>query len=357
MAPFASSAIDCVGPAFERVKWLLIKPFRWAVWWRLAVIALAIGGSGFNAIVRIPDLANATRRGRQDFSPWSDITHQPHFLALAVLLAFLVVLLIFVHLYISSVLRFVLFDAVATGRYHIREGWKKSNARGLQLFVLQLVIGLVSFAILAVLFGLPIVYGITSGWFTSIDQHPGQFAVLLLLALPVLLIMMVVAYVVMSMVFDFTIPILALETTGWNEAFGRVWRMMKAAKGSYTGYLGMKLVVTIALGLCIGIVNAMVFVLLLIPMVVIGVAVTAASPDIWHNPAGIAAMVTVFAVFLVILMFVGGLFEVPLVTFVQSYALTFFAGRYPPLWALLYPAPPEPPPAPLAPEIAPQPAI
>src|SRR5689334_19105569 len=120
MTPSAPSAIDCVGPAFERVKWLLIKPFRWSVWWRLAVIALAISGSGFNVVFRIPDLISATHRGRQDFSPWSDITQQPHFLALVILLAFLVALLVFVHLYISSVLRFILFGAVATGSYRIR---------------------------------------------------------------------------------------------------------------------------------------------------------------------------------------------------------------------------------------------
>lgn len=351
MAPQAPSAIDCIGPAFERVKWLLIKPFRWAVWWRLAIIALAISGSGLNVAFRIPDLLHAARRGRQDLIPWSDISQQPHFMALVTLLIFLIALLVFVHLYVSSVLRFVLFDAVATGRYRLREGWKKWHGRGLHLFLLQLVLMLVYLAVFVVLFGLPILYGITSGWFHTFQQHPAQVFGLVLLALPAILAVAVISYVVFSMAFDFTVPILALEQVSGGAAFGRVWGMLRAAKGAYAGYLGMKFVVTIAMAMVIGIVNAMVFVLFLIPMAVVAIGASVASPDLWHSPANIAAAVTGFAVFLLFMMFVGGVLEVPLITFVESYALTFFAGRYPLLWDLLYPALPP------APQSEPLPAI
>jgi hypothetical protein len=256
-----------------------------------------------------------------------------------------------VHLYVSSVLRFVLFDAVATGRYRLREGWKKWHGRGVQLFLLQLVIMLVYLAVFVVLLGVPILYCIRSGWFHTIDQHPGQLFGLILLAMPAILVVAVISYVVFSMAFDFAVPILALEQTSGGEAFGRVWRMLRAAKGAYAGYLGMKFVVTIAMAMCIGIVNAMVLLIILIPMIVIAIGATAASPEMWHSPATIAAAVTVFAVFLLMMMFVGGLFEVPVVTFVESYALTFFAGRYPPLWGLLYPALPPAPPAALSIEL------
>src|SRR4051812_25609936 len=124
MPPALPSAVDCVSPAIERLKWLLFKPFRWAVWWRLAIIALAVSGEALGNLFRIPDLANATRRGKSDFLAAPDIfagiAHEPYFIALLALLVFLFVLLIFVHMYVGSVLRFVLFDAVSTGQYRLR---------------------------------------------------------------------------------------------------------------------------------------------------------------------------------------------------------------------------------------------
>src|SRR3954465_2450391 len=102
------SAVDCVSPAIERLKWLLFKPFRWGVWWRLAIIALAVSGEAIGNLFRIPDLANAARRGKQDFFASglpTDIFREPYFAALVALLVFLFIVLIFVHLYVGSVLR------------------------------------------------------------------------------------------------------------------------------------------------------------------------------------------------------------------------------------------------------------
>ena len=352
MPPALPNAVDCVSPAIDRAKWLLFKPFRWAVWWRLAIVALAVSGEAIGNMFRIPDLVRAGRHaGKQDLVAGTGIgsvMREPYMFAIIALLAFLFLLLIFVHLYVGSVLRFVLFDAVSTGQYRLRAGWRKWHARGLRLFLVQLALAAIYLAFFGVCVGLPIYLGIRSGWFDRIKDNPAPLIGLVLLAIPAILIVAVISYIITVLLFDFSIPILALEDVSGFAAFGRAWTMLKSAKGSYAGYMGMKLVLAFAIGLCIGIIHIILFFAILIPLLVVGVGITAASPDMWKNPVVIAAAVTVGAVCLLILMFVAGLFQVPVVTFLQSYAVTFLSVRYPALWNLLYPAPPQPPPAPPA---------
>jgi hypothetical protein len=347
MTPQLPSAIDCVNPAVERAKWLLLKPFRWAVWWRMAIIALAVSGGAAGNLLRIPDLVNATRRRKEeaDFlqaTPFGGITQTPHFWAMAALIAFLLVLLVFVHLYVSSVLRFVLFDAVSTGQYRLRAGWKKWHGRGAKLFVIQLAIAAVYLLLLGIFVGLPFLYAFKTHWFDTLKDQPLRVLALVVIAIPAVLVVALISYVVFSVLFDFTIPILALEEVGPGEALSRAWNMFRARLGQYAGYLGMKFVVSLAIALCVGIVQAILFVVILIPTVIVIAGITVASPNIWTNPVALAAMITIAIIGTLVLMFVAGLFQVPVVTFIQSYAVTFFAARYAPLWTLLYPNVPHP---------------
>src|SRR2546423_13504422 len=58
---------------------------------------------------------------------------------------------------------------------------------------------------------------------------------------------------------------MALEPISAMEGWRRLLRMMKSERGSYAGYLGMKLVLAIGAAFIIGIATAIVFLIALIP--------------------------------------------------------------------------------------------
>ena len=72
---------------------------------------------------------------------------------------------------------------------------------------------------------------------------------------------------------DFVVPQMALEEIGAMEGWRRFWPMMKAEKGGYAGYVGMKIVLAIGAGIVIGIASVILVLVLAIPTV--GVAIVA----------------------------------------------------------------------------------
>lgn len=344
------SAVDCITPAVDRAKWLLLNPFRWSVWWRLAVVALATSGELIGNSFRIPDLINATRQNKELVSV-TDV-FSPALIALLVVLG---LTLIVVHLYVSSVMRFIMFDAVSTGQYRLRIGWKRWHSRGVTLFLLQLIMLAIALVPLTVVIGLPVAMIIKGG-----HSSPAMVGGILLL-IPVVFVLILVAYVVFSLVFDFTVPVIALEDPGPTGAWSRMWQIVRNAKGEFAGYFGMKFVLSLVVGFAVGILQLILLIPVFILVVAAAVGATAAMPDLWKNPLVLAIVITVGMVGLLIFAFLLGLLQVPVAVFLQSYAVTFFSARYPLLWQLLYPAhaqpAPEAPPTVLPEEPPPLPAM
>ncbi len=164
---------------------------------------------------------------------------------------------------------------------------------------------------------------------------------------------------------DFVVPQMALEEISAIEGWRRLWPQIKAEKGGYAAYMGMKIVMAIGAAIILGIVSAIVMLLFLIPVGGLGaVAVIAgmAAGLTWNLytitlASGRGCLVILFV------LYVLSLISVPAVVFFLAYAIHFFASRYPALDALLHPAtplavsppplippPPEPPPLPPMPE-------
>src|SRR5438270_6558358 len=144
------SAVDSIGPASERTKDFMFRPFQWSRWWRLGVLGVATGefaGSGCNPSGISDAIRGASQQHQQRFagSVFPNLGLSPGQIALMITVAVVgLFALVIVHLYIGSVLRFVLFDAVAAGRYRLREGWKLWHDRGIRYFGFQLVLILIS---------------------------------------------------------------------------------------------------------------------------------------------------------------------------------------------------------------------
>ncbi len=344
------SAIDCVGPAIEWTKRAMFRPFRWAKWWRIGLVGLVAGelqGGGCGG--------NVPGRG------WNPGAAEHPFptidpAVIASILAVLIVggtVLVLVHLYVSSVSRFMLFDAVTTGRYRLRENWSRWHSRGLRWFGFKLVFMLITGGA-ALLLLLPFIGSIVAAKRAGM----GAMVAAVLVLVPVFLVGALIASVLFVLAKDFAVPIIALEDEGVFRAFGRVLRMARARLGDFAAYIGVKILLTIAYSIVFGIAVFVIAIAALIPTVIIAVA-AGVSGALLKDPVLLAILGTLAVLAIFLLLFVIACLFAPAIFFFQAYVYTWFAQRYEPLWDLLYPAAP-PAPAPIAtapPEPPPLPAV
>ncbi len=361
----AISAVDAVNPALHHTKLQLFRPFRLGQWTKLALVGLlagemAGGGGGGGSNFHVPSSGGRTA---------PHFPGMPH-IDLALIISIVVVLGIFfvafwlVFLYVSSRMRFVLFDSVVAKNCSIREMWRARREPALRYFVWQLVFSALSFAAFALIVGPPFLAAFLLGWFSS----PGQHIAGLILAGLGLFFVFVAALLAAGFVHvftkDFVVPQMALEDITAFEGWRRLLQMVRADKSGYAGYFGMKVILAIAAAFATGIAAFFLILVLLIPVGGVGlisvlIAKAAGMVFSW-NVFTITALVVACCVVFFLLFYGISLISAPVIVFFPAYSIYFFASRYPKLAELIYPASPPPPiePPPIWPiEPAPEPAV
>jgi hypothetical protein len=271
---------------------------------------------------------------------------------LIVVAAFVVPILWLLFLYISSHMRFVLFDSVIAKQCSIRRLWHGRQGPALQYFVWQIVFSLVTLGAIAAILGIPALIALTLGWFTQPREHmPG---LILAGALVFFVFFFAVALALCIYVFtkDFVVPQMALESISAFEGWRRLLPMLAAEKGKYAGYAGAKVVMAIGAGVAIGIASLIVLVVLFIPIGGFGfISVLAGqAAGLTWNVFTITLAIVAGCVFLLVVFYLVSLIAVPAIVFFPAYSIYFFAARYRPLANRIYP-PPVPPLAPSVPPI------
>ena len=76
----------------------------------------------------------------------------------------------------------------------------------------------------------------------------------------------IVQLLVHVMTKDFVIPQMALEDVSAFEGWRRLWPQIRAEKGGYAAYVGMKIVLAIGAAVVLGIVSGIVLLVFLIPV-------------------------------------------------------------------------------------------
>ena len=344
------SAVDCVTPAIEHAKTQLFHPFRLGQWSRLALVGLFAGemtsGGGCNGSnFQIPSHAGG---GHRDYllgnfpDPWV-------FGPLLIVLLITILILWLLFLYVSSRMRFILFDSVIAKRCEIRRMWRQRSEPAGRYFLWQIVLSLASLAGMAIIVGIPALFALSLGWFTAPRDH---LAGLILVGLLVFLIFM--GWVLLTLLVhvftkDFVVPQMALESVSAFEGWSRLLKMVEREKAGYAGYAGMKLLLSIAAGIIVGIAALILIVVLLIPVGGLGaITVLAGNAAGWSwNVFTITLAVVAGSIFLLLFFYLVSLISVPAIVFFPAYSIYFFAGRYPLLGNLI--CPPAPPVAPVMP--------
>lgn len=335
--PARLSAVEAVSPAFAHTKRLLFQPFRFWVWARLAVVSFLTGefaGSSWGGSTNF-NLPSSTGGGKRPdeflfftYPSWEWVWDYMPWIVAGVLV---VIVLGLVLLYISSVFRFILFDAVLSDRCRLREGWRRWQGSGGSYFLWQIAFSLVMTAVLAVLIGAPIYLAWRAGLFHQPDQHFG-----LLLAGGVVLFFLLIGLVLLSSVVsllakDFVVPLMAVEKRGVLDAWRRLLPLLSAEKMAYVGYVLMKFVLAIGSAILFGILEAIALLILLLGLGVMGVVLfwAAQAAGLALNAFTIALAVLLGLLAFAVVFFVLAFISTPAAVFFQAYALRFFGSRYP----------------------------
>ncbi|HEX4784808.1 MAG TPA: hypothetical protein VH350_10725 [Candidatus Sulfotelmatobacter sp.] len=341
------SAVDTINLAFQHTKRQLLQPFRFGQWTRLAVVGMLAGemgsGGNFHFPTNIPHQAGSSRHFLAQGFPGID----PAILGgLVATLAITGTVLFIVLLYVSSVMRFILFDSVVARECHIRKGWSRRQGPGWKYFLWQLGFMFAALAGVIVLLGLPAGFAFGMGWFNPPREHILQ----LVLSGIVVFVLMSAFFVLMAVVHvltkDFVVPQMALEDIGAVEGWRRLWPLIQAEQGGYAGYVGMKIVLAIAAAIVIGIFSLILGLIVAIPAAAIGIiaVLTGKTAGMTWNVFTITLAVVVGCILLAMFLYLVSLIAVPAIVFFPAYAIYFFAARYQPLSLILYPPPPQSPP-------------
>jgi len=325
---------------------------------RLAFVGILAGEMGSNGGCNFNVPLNTQHRGSQQFLDGiipAQVTNHPELLAgLIVALVVVVIGLLVLFTYVSSVMRFVLFDSIVARECHIRRGWARRKDLGFRLFLWQLLFMLATLAALSIAVGIPVACAWALGWLTHARDHVVGLVLGGIVLFFVLLALLVFVGVVSVMTKDFVVPQMALEDVAVMEGWRRLWLWIKQEKGGYAAYIGMKIGLSIGATMALAIATLVALVVWLIIFGGVGVAAVfggKAAGWTW-TPYTIALAVVLGCIALAILIVAAALISVPLIVFFPAYSIYFLAPRYSPLASLLWPepsgptAPSSPPPEP-----------
>ncbi len=341
----------------ERMKFMLLRPFRFATWLKIGFMGwLASAGTsgGFN--INLPSFPG--RRGGTGGASAEETVRawmHEHMLLIVLIVTLIVALLTtlgLILLYLSCRFRFILFDSVLQTDAQIGRGWSRYRRPAGRYFGFLICLLLVSGIVIALIVALPLWRAYKRGVFRSEDP----FAIFGILA-PVILgvfVFAVISAIITSLANDFGVPLLALDDLTVVDAWGVLREMISAEPWAFAGYLGMKLVLSIAAGAMVAFAAIAVFLVLLIPgviLAILGVAIAKAAGAVVGIVLAGIGVVAAIAIVLILSMMATA----PIAVFFTSYSFYFFGGRYPKLGALLWPQPPAPvaPPAPPPPSLRP----
>ncbi|HTV06467.1 MAG TPA: hypothetical protein VME86_13955 [Acidobacteriaceae bacterium] len=339
------SALDAIGPAIQRTRTFLFRPFRLPTFLKLCLVTLFTEGFGGNFNFSIPSGHSSSSAHFVDspstVTPLASLTTGHAAAIAAAALAFIV--LCFIAYYLITRLRFAYFHCLINNTREIRPGWRLYRAQAVRFFWLNVVVGLCFLLVVAII-ALPFAEGFWRLFHRApVGGHP-DFGLLLSLLLPLIpiILLFVLAGVAADLILrDFMLPHFALDNATAGQAWAAVWARIKAEKVSFLVYGLLRLILPVAamIGLLL---------VLLIPTLIIVAAfalVEVAIHSAFAGAAGGAAIIGVLLESIVGLaafgtaLFVGLCLGGPLGTAIREYALLFYGARYERLGGILFPPP------------------
>jgi hypothetical protein len=312
-------ALSCLGDALAATKAFLLPVDR-GRWLRLAVVVFFLsGGSGFGSVSTAGSNTSpsaATGTAEVPTLPAVDLVAILAVVGVVVALGVLYVL-------VGAVMQFVLVDSLRREQIRVRKTFRRQFRKGLSLFAFQLVVGIVTVAILGGAAFLLIVPA------TAGSNGVGLvFGILGFMAL--FFVVFLVAALVNVFTVDFVVPTMVQTDRGLIGSWRRFWPVFRQDLEQFAVYVLVRIGVAIAVGLVGGTVVGIAAVIVAVPFFVVGgiaVAVTGFS----LSPAVFGLLGGLLVAYLLVLFAVVALVHVPLKTYVRYFQLLVLGDADPDL--------------------------
>lgn len=310
----ALHAVDDLGDALAITREFLtpFEPRRWLV---LAFVALFVGGGTGLPTGQFETSGIETGPSEPSGPPPSELPLDAVGDVLPVLAAVVGagVLLALAFGIVGAVMEFVLIESLRTGRVAVRRYWRDRWRQGLRLFGFRIVLWLPLIAASLAWVALVFLPALTGG------GGPGAPFAALAVGVPVVLALGLVIGLVNSFTTVFVVPLMIQADSGVLAAWRRLWPSIRGAWKQYLAYAVVAFLLSVGAGIATSLVAGIAALVLAIPLLIVGVAVALVGS--LASAAVLAVLAVLGLVFLAVVVVVWGLVQVPVVTYLRSYAL------------------------------------
>ena len=268
------SVIDPIGPAFERVKTILFRPFDFGKWFVIGFCAwlayLGSGGGGGGG--------GKGSGGQGSHNVQEGLGEAKHFvmenlhwiIPVAVVVTIIGIVVWLAFTWLSSRGRFMFLHCVAHNKAEVSIPWTKYRQHANSLFLFRIILGLISFVVI----GLPILFAI--GCIVMMIAGNGALAIGILGGILIGLIILVGTIIfglISKFTMDFVVPIMFLRTTSCTAGWREFMTLLSVNKARFILYILFQIVIGIAIGaikfmgFCIGCCFCCISLLLIIPYI------------------------------------------------------------------------------------------
>lgn len=245
------SVINPIGPAFEKVKEILFRPFDLGKWFVIGFCAwLAYLGSGGGG----PSGPNFNfSQGGHSGTGADQVFHEAKnyisanlpWIILGLLIVFTIIIALWLVItWLNSRGRFMFLHCVALNKAEVKVPWKKFQKHGDSLFLFRIVLALIYLAALILPVGIAIFVVIA---LVRTKAHFGLVLGLIAIGLVVFVISIAFA-IVQKFVLDFVVPIMFLRTSSSKAAWRQFLELLSANKGRFALYILFQIVIGMAIG-------------------------------------------------------------------------------------------------------------
>jgi len=259
--PERVSVIDPIGPAIERVKLMLFRPFdlqRWMIIGFCAWLAYLGTGGGGGGGGSGPNYTVPHDRHGQHEEIRRDIENAKEYLAdnsywiipVAVTVVALIVVIALLFTWLNSRGRFMFLHCVATNKAEVKIPWAKFRKHANSLFLFRIVLGIIGLFVVAVpiIAIIALVIMLAAGAMAAAVSIPGIILVGL-----TLFVFGIVLFLIRKFTFDFVVPIMFLQTASVMAGWRAFMPILSANKLRFALYLLFQILISFVIGAIIGI--------------------------------------------------------------------------------------------------------
>ncbi|MDW7733440.1 MAG: hypothetical protein SCH66_13565 [Methanolobus sp.] len=268
--------IDAVDGAFERTRKCLLEPFDFWKWVKLAIIVLLIGGgASFNSGGGNYSFDESDVPSSQDLpAGLGELFHgiseniAANAVAYVVGAVLLIIILALVLAYISSVMEFVLVRSLVSNDVRFWEYSRSFLGKGLGLFLLRLLIGIIYLIIIAIM-ALPFIYFMVGQSDGNLESSlVAGIVYFIFLLFFIIFVLAVIGGIVGSFV-NLSIPVSLYSGTGIFKALSMVLRKFRQDWQQIIIYWIGRIVLNIAVAIVVGIAALIVAAIALLLLLII----------------------------------------------------------------------------------------